>query len=215
MDHETTAQAPIDLAALYTTYGPVVYRFFHQHIGNAQDAEDLTAAAFTKALTSLNRYQEQGRLTAWLFSIARHTLLDEQRRRMSRLAHISIEPTLADTRPLPETQVLQSEQARLLYDLIEQLPDDQREALILRFFGEIDSGQIAERMGRSAGAIKMLIHRAIARLRERYRQSEQAAALLFERCTVLLAAAPAPRYAYALQPAYRYQLRRAYRSRNA
>ncbi len=213
MDHETTPQEPIDLATLYTAYGPAVYRFFHRHIGHAQDAEDLTAATFSKALASLNRYHEQGRVTAWLFSIARHVLLDERRRRRSRLALALIEPALADPAPLPETQLLQSEQARQLHKLLDQLPADQRAALIMRFFDDLEISEIAGRMGRSVGAIKMLIHRAVARLRERYRQAEQAAALLFERCAVLLTGGPAPRYAYSLQPAYRYQRRSTYRSR--
>jgi RNA polymerase sigma-70 factor, ECF subfamily len=202
MDHETPAPEPLDLAALYSAYGPAVYRFFHQRIGHAQDAEDLTAATFSKALASLHRYQEQGRQAAWLFSIARYTLLDEQRRRRVRHAQTVIEPALADPQPLPEAQVLQAEQAQLLYDLLGQLPVDQREALFMRFFGEIEIGEIAGRMGRSAGAIKMLIQRALARLRERYRQAEQAAASLFKH-TVLLG--PAPRYAYVLQPAIHHR----------
>jgi RNA polymerase sigma-70 factor (ECF subfamily) len=205
MDHKTPAPEPIDLAALYSTYGPAVYRFFLQRTGHPQDAEDLAAATFSKALASLSRYQEQGRQAAWLFSIARHTLLDEQRRRRSRPAQTAIEPALADTQPLPEAQVLLAEQARLIYDLLGQLPVDQREALLLRFFGEIEIGEIAGRMGRSAGAIKMLIQRALARLRERYRQAEQATASLFKRCVVLLAQAPAPRYAYAYRPAVRHR----------
>src|SRR6476661_5814875 len=86
MDDEAMPLAPLDIAALYTQYGPSVYNFFYQHTGNAQDAEDLTATTFSKALTSRDRYHEQGRLPAWLFSIARHSLLDEQRRRRSRPA---------------------------------------------------------------------------------------------------------------------------------
>jgi hypothetical protein len=72
--------------------------------------------------------------------------------------------------------VLESERTHQLRELLQQLPADQREALLLRFCGELGIGEIAARMGRSAGAIKMLIHRAVARLRERYRQAEQAAA---------------------------------------
>jgi hypothetical protein len=61
-------------------------------------------------------------------------------------------------------------------------------------------------MGRSAGAIKMLIHRALARLRERYRQAEQATARLFERCWRI--GAPTPRYAYAPRAISPYRRRR-------
>src|SRR6266545_2600942 len=100
MDHDTTTAAaatgrpgaadrsdPLDFAALYQQCAPPVYRFFYQHVGNPQDAEELTATTFSKALASLSRYQEQGRGAAWIFSIARHTLQDERRRRR---AHVDI-----------------------------------------------------------------------------------------------------------------------------
>jgi RNA polymerase sigma-70 factor (ECF subfamily) len=205
MDHETIPTAPIDLAPLYTTYEPALFRFFFQRTGNAQDAEDLVATTFGKALASLDRYREQGRLAAWLFSIARHTWLDERRRR-SRAALTLLAPTLADPAPPPDLQALRAEQARQLRSLLEQLPADQREALLLRFFAEAEIGEIAERMGRSAGAIKMLIHRALARLRERYRQAEQATTQLFERCWRIGALAPS--YAYAPRAISPYQRRR-------
>ncbi len=119
-----------------------------------------------------------------------------------------LEPTLADPAPSPDLQALRSEQARQLHALLDQLPADQREALLLRFFAEVEISEIAERMGRSAGAIKMLIHRALARLRERYRQAEQATTRLFVRCTLWRIGAPAPRYAYAPRAVSPYRRRR-------
>ena len=72
---------PAAFAPLYRRYAPPVYRYLCQQVGNPQDAEDLTATTFRKALASLGRYREQGSFAAWLFSIARHTLRDYQRRR--------------------------------------------------------------------------------------------------------------------------------------
>lgn len=193
MDHEIAPQEPFDFAALYANYLPVVYHFFYRRVGNAQDAEDLTATTFSRALASAGRYREQGQLAAWLFSIARHTLQDEQRRRRARVEFATIEATLVDSALLPEEQALQAELACQMHDMLRQLPPDQRVALLLRFFGELDIGEIAAHMDRSAGSVKMLIYRAVARLRERYRQAEQA---LF----MLLVCAGQPRLQYALQP---------------
>ncbi len=193
MDHETTPGDPLDFDALYATYASAIHLFFIQHVGNAQDAEDLTASTFSRALASRYRYREQGRLAAWIFSIARHTLQDERRRWVARMDRGLIEHALMDSDRLPESQVLQSEQACQLHDLLRQLPADQRQALVLRFFGDLPIGEIAECMSRSTGSIKMLIHRALARLRERYRQAEQAISQFVVGC-----AAPA-RLQYALR----------------
>ena len=161
----------------------------------------ISYTSLSKALISRDRYHEQGRLPAWLFSIARHSLLNEQRRRQSRIEIALVAPDLADPAPPPEAQVLRCEQARQLHDLLQQLPADQQQALILRFFGELDIGEIAARMGRSAGAIKMLIHHAIARLRDRYRQTEQTAAQIV---ALMALTYGQPRLQYALQPAICY-----------
>src|SRR5262245_44657852 len=136
MDHETIARAPIDFDALYAAYGPAIYHFFLQKVGNAQDAEDLTATTFSKALGSLGRYREQGRLTAWIFGIARHTLQDARRTERPQLDLALVAAALADPAPPPEALALRSEQARQLRELLGQLPADQQEALILHFFGE-------------------------------------------------------------------------------
>jgi RNA polymerase sigma-70 factor, ECF subfamily len=197
MDDKSTTGESLDFDALYAAYRSAVYRFFFQQLGDAQEAEDLTATTFSKALASRNRYREQGRLTAWLFGIARHTLLDARRRARPRIDLARVATALADPAPSPEARALQSEQARQLHELLQYLPADQQEALILRFFGDLGIGEIAARMGRSTGAIKMLIYRAMAQLRERYRQAEQAAAHIVLGCSV-------PAWLqYALQPVVR------------
>jgi len=187
---------PLDFAVLYQQYAAPLYLFFYQQVGNPQDAEDLTAATFSRALISLGRYQEQGRLAAWLFSIARHTLQDERRRRRPHTNIEHVAALVADPGPQPETQAIESEQARLLQDLVLQLPADQQAALTLRFFGELSIGEIARLMGRSAGAIKMLIHRAIGRLREQCRAAEHVAA------PISLACLGFPQLQYAPRPAF-------------
>jgi RNA polymerase sigma-70 factor (ECF subfamily) len=194
MADETATGARLDVELLYATHAPAIYRFFLQRIGNIQDAEDLTAATFSRVLASCGRYQERGRLTAWLFSIARHTLQNEQRGRANRINLVAAGTALADPDPLPEIRMLQIEQACQLHKLLDQLPADQQEALLLRFFGELALGEIAAHMGRSVGSVKMLLHRAIARLRERYRQTEQIVARI-----MAAVCAPAPPW-YAYQP---------------
>jgi RNA polymerase sigma-70 factor (ECF subfamily) len=185
------------LAEIYRRYAPALYAFFFRRVGDAHAAEDLTATTFSKMLASLGRYREQGRFEAWLFGVARHVLRNERRRWRTHVDLKTIAPWLADPTPLPETQAVHSEEVRRLHALLADLPADQRAALVLRFFGDLSIDEIAVLMGRSAGAIKMLIHRAMTTLRERYRQAERTATRLIGRAATWLAGPAAP---YALKP---------------
>ncbi len=72
---------------------------------------------------------------------------------------------LVDPAPGPEAQVLRSEQAADLRQWVARLPDEQREALVLRIFGELGTREISAILGKSEGAVKMLVHRAVETLR--------------------------------------------------
>ncbi len=161
---------PRAFAPLYRAYATPVYRYLHHQTGNADDAEDLTAVTFGKTLDSLDRYEDRGRFAVWLFSIARHTLRDHQRRRRPHLDVALVAATLADPAPPPEAWLPRAEQARELHRLLDQLPPDQREALTLRFFGGLSTRDVAAILVRSEGAVKMLVLRAMDRLRDHYRR---------------------------------------------
>lgn len=158
--------------ALYRRYLKPVYGYFYQHVGSVQDAEDLTAATFSQALASLDRYQEQGRFAAWLFSIARHQLHRHQRGRPWTTQPLPAELAVAAEHEL-EAQSLGQDESRRLQGLIQTLPAEQREALTLRFFAELRTADVARLMGRSEGAVKMLVHRAVTTLRDHLRGEEK------------------------------------------
>jgi RNA polymerase sigma-70 factor, ECF subfamily len=158
---------------LYRRYVMPVYRYHARQAASAQDAEDLTAATFDKALASLDRYREQGMFAAWLFSIARHTLRDYQRRSRPHVDIDLIAEPWATTTDEPEAEVLRGERLRLLGQRLRRLPADQQEAVALRFFAELGVAATARTLGRSEGAVRMLVHRAITTLRRDYAEEEQ------------------------------------------
>ncbi len=152
-------------AALYRQYLTPVYKYFYLHVGNHHNAEDLTATTFSKAVAGLGRYAEQGKFAAWLFSIARHTLQDHWRRRREQVDLDVIAETLISDDLTPEDGVVRAELVRDLQQLIAQLPTDQKKALVLRFVARLSTAEVAAALGRSEGSVKMLVHRAITRLR--------------------------------------------------
>ncbi len=164
---------PVTAAAFaerYHTYVAPLYRYLFQQTGNAADAEDLTASTLSKALASLDTYAGRGTFMAWLFGIARHTLNDYLRHRCRTVDLAHVAASLPDGGPLPEQTAVRQEQADTLYLRIRDLPASQREALTLRYFGALHIAEIAAVMGRSEGAVKLLIHRALTALRAQYRQ---------------------------------------------
>jgi len=170
---QATTLTPTSFAATYRAHAVPLFRYFYQHTGNAADAEDLTAATVGKALVSLPSYAGRGTLAAWLFGIARHTLLDFQRRRGNSVPLADADASLADAMPLPEQSVVAQERWDDLHARIRGLPANQREALTLRYFGALPIAEIGRVLNRSDGAVKLLIHRALTTLRAQYRQEER------------------------------------------
>ncbi len=163
---------PEAFVALYRRYVGPVHRYLLGQVSQRADAEDLTATVFTKALAGLARYDGTGSFPAWLFAIARHTLRDHQRRRRPTADLDALALPLPDGDPSPEDGALAREQAATLHRLLGELPPEQREAVALHYFAGLPTAEIAAIQGRSGGAIRMRLHRALAALRARYPQEE-------------------------------------------
>lgn len=172
-DDETLAEAArSDHAAfdiLYRRYINRVYRYCFTHTRNAPDAEDLTAKTFLAALEGIGRYRGRGPFAAWLFTIARHKCNDYHRARYKR-RHEPLDK--AERLPDPATPDLTTQTYRQrIVDCVQRvlhvLSEDRQEAIRLRFWGGLSTRETAKVMRRSRGAVKMLVSRGIADLRER------------------------------------------------
>src|SRR3954463_16488474 len=154
---------------LYKAHLRDVYSYAYYRVGNHHDAEDLTEQTFLQAYRHFERAlaESHGRpLRPWLIRIA-HNLAANLYRDRSRKpqTHIDDTTTLSATHTTEDLVEGRDELARILKG-VEQLPDDRREALIMRFALGMDNREIARAMGRSDGATKVLIHRAIRQLEE-------------------------------------------------
>jgi RNA polymerase sigma-70 factor (ECF subfamily) len=154
---------------LYRAHLRDVFSYSYYRVGNHHDAEDLTEQTFLQAYRHFERAQKesQGRpLRPWLIRIA-HNLAANYYRDRSRRPQTSID----DAGPLPELHTTEGivedrEDLNRILECVRQLPDDRREALIMRFALGMDNREIARALGRTDGATKVLIHRAIRQLEE-------------------------------------------------
>jgi RNA polymerase sigma-70 factor (ECF subfamily) len=162
-----------DFSELYRTHLRDIYSYAYYRIGNHHDAEDLTEQTFVQAYRHFERAQREsnGRpLRPWLIRIA-HNLAanyyrDRARRPLTRLEDAAVISALHDTEEL----VAGREEVKEVLAGVSRLPDDRREALIMRFALDMDNREIARALGRSEGATKVLIHRAIKQLEQGLRE---------------------------------------------
>ena len=154
---------------LYRAHLRDVYSYSYYRVGNHHDAEDLTEQTFLQAYRHFERAQREanGRpLRPWLIRIA-HNLAANYHRDRSRRPQTPLDDADVLSSPHPTEELVEGRQE--LKDVlagVARLPDDRREALIMRFALGMDNREIARALGRSEGATKVLIHRAIRQLEQ-------------------------------------------------
>ena len=141
--------------AVFEREYPLVFRTVLIRVREQAVAEDIAAQVFLEAMEGIGRYRERGKpFAAWLVTIARHRSLDWFRRR-NREQGIVVEPSVDG----PETGLT------VALDALALLTDDQREVIHLRFIEGYSLEEVGKLTNRSAGAVKSLQHRGLARLR--------------------------------------------------
>ena len=165
------AKAELDRAyeEFYRAHLRDVYSYAYYRVGNHHDAEDLTEQAFLQAYRHFDRARREsaGRpLRPWVIRIA-HNLASNYYRDRSRRPQTPLEnadPIAA--RHDTEAIAAGREELRQVMAHLEHLSEDRRDALVMRFALGMDNREIARALGRSDGATKVLIHRAIKQLHE-------------------------------------------------
>jgi len=161
------SQLDAEFSELYRAHLRDVYSYAYYRVGNHHDAEDLTEQTFLQAYRHFERAQRESRgrpLRPWLIRIA-HNLAANLYRDRSRKPSRPIDESTTLTAPYTTEQLVEGrEQLSRVLGGVQQLSDDRREALIMRFALGMDNREIARALGRSDGATKVLIHRAIKQL---------------------------------------------------
>lgn len=154
---------PEAFAPLYARYVDPVYRYCYRRLGSREVAEDATSAVFQKALTALSGYRG-GSFRAWLFTIAHNVVTDIYRERRPTQPFDEARHDPIDPDRTPEEHAMAADDLRTIEAVLARVAPDQRRVLELRLAG-LTGREIAEVLGRSEAAVKMLQSRAHARLR--------------------------------------------------
>jgi len=156
-------------AAVYAEHVTPVWRYVRLRVPTDVDAEDVTSQVFERAIRSWDGYDgARGGVGAWLTGIARHTVADWWRRHGRELPTDPAASTFAGgaAEDDPEGETLRRLGADEVRRRLGHLTPREREAVALRFGSELTSTEIAALLEVTPSAARMLVHRAIARLRE-------------------------------------------------
>jgi len=150
---------------IYDHFSPKIYKFIFFRVGHKEVAEDILSDTFVKAWNKIDQMTSPQSLQGWLYQIAKNNIIDYYRIKKSVVDLEEVAEFLEDgTSPVDDLN-LELDQKRIL-KLLTQLPLDQQQVIKYKFFEDMTNEEIAFVMNKNAGAVRVLQHRAIAKLKE-------------------------------------------------
>jgi RNA polymerase sigma-70 factor, ECF subfamily len=152
---------------LYERYVDRIHNYVFYRIGDAREAEDLTARVFYRALAHIDDYRQRGApFAAWLYRIA-HNLVANWHRDKGRKHDVPLDDfvMIAEKGDGPDRLAERDEETGMLLNAVRQLPEERQQLLILKFVEGHSNAEIGRIMGRSEGAVKSLYHRTLIALK--------------------------------------------------
>jgi RNA polymerase sigma-70 factor (ECF subfamily) len=165
------ARSDVDaFATLYARHRETVFRYLRVRTPNDDEALDLTAITFERALLAVSRYRgDGGGVVAWLIRIARNAAIDQHRRTRARPLQVALdEARLVRGTDDPEGAAIAAQEHGRLRDLVRALPETQRDALAMRYAAGLTAREISRAIGKTEEATQKLLTRALDQLKEGY-----------------------------------------------
>ena len=157
---------------IYNLFFKRIYTFIYYRVSHKETAEDLAEEVFLKAYTKLSSVKAAKSLEAWLYQIARNLVIDHYRSRKEQLGLETVENSLIYEDTILDTLNLSHQQA-IINKLMRNLPPDYQQVLRLKFFENLNNEVIAELMGKSEGAVRVIQFRAITKLKELFEKYDE------------------------------------------
>lgn len=150
---------------LIEAYQGPVYNLAYRMLGNRGEAEEAAQEAFIRAYTRLDTYDPSRKFSTWMLSITSNYCVDLLRKRRALLLSLDqpLPPhpaLMSDRGENPEAQTAASEREGMVQALLEHLPEDYRQAVVLRYWYDLSYEEIADVMETTVSAIKSRLFRA-------------------------------------------------------
>lgn len=158
---------------LLTGLQDVWFRFCFSQLRDPEWARDATQETALRFLRQLGGFRGESQLRTWSLGIALNVVREMRRKKSSSAGDVLDDPIAAEQRsndPRPEHLAEFGEAGEMLRRTLDELPDRQREAIVLRFFEELSVEQTAAAMQCAAGTVKATVHQALRTLRTKLRQ---------------------------------------------
>lgn len=163
---EAAQEDPGRFAELYELNFHRVYAFVARRVHDRSETQDLTAYVFQQALANIGKFKSRGApFVTWLYRIAANAIADQARKKSREVTEIE-----SRTEASIEPDLEQVERRARLFSAVDELPEDQRRVILLRFGEEKSIREIAAALNRSEGAVKQLQFRGLENLRTRLRE---------------------------------------------
>jgi RNA polymerase sigma-70 factor (ECF subfamily) len=156
---------------LVYAYQGIAFRTAYLLTGGAAEAEEAAQEGFVKAWRALGRFRPGEPFRPWLLRIVANEAHNRRRsagRRAQLALRAAAELPSGDAAPSPEAALLGVEQRQQLLAAVNELPEEQRVVISLRYFAELSEEETAEALGLPRGTVKSRTSRALERLRETY-----------------------------------------------
>jgi RNA polymerase sigma-70 factor, ECF subfamily len=153
------------LTELYNHFFEKIYRFIFYRVGHKEVAEDLTEEVFIKVFRGIKNLQETQAFEAWLYQIARNQVIDYYRSKKAVIPIEEVENTLEYETNIVDVVHLQSQQ-QVFIKLLKELTGEQQAVMRMKFLEDLDNDEIAAVLNKTEGAIRVIQHRAITKLKD-------------------------------------------------
>jgi RNA polymerase sigma-70 factor (ECF subfamily) len=151
---------------LYSHYHPKIFRFVYLKVGRREEAEDLTHHVFLKAWQNIENFKLRGfPFSSWLYRMARNQVIDSYRTKKPEASIDEIDPDSLKSNEAIETSLDQKLNFQTVRQAILKLKPEHQDVIIMRFVEDLSVKEVSQALKRSEGAVKLLQHRAIEKLR--------------------------------------------------
>lgn len=149
---------------IYEQYHDKVFAYIRSHVNQIEDAEDLCSDVFIKIYSKIDTFDSsKASISTWIYAMTSNTVIDFYR---TNHIHSEIPEDLAEEKSLIEDEVLNNESLEILAKALKELPQEQRDIIVLRYYRGLTLQEVAAQMNLSYGVTKLRHREALGMLRD-------------------------------------------------